>query len=515
MGGTRDRCRLFLSLSLRSAGAHAVSTMSELAEFSAPAVDPPTVDPPTVDPPPATRETIWHAVREALRGSRRDYTKGPIGRSILVLAIPMVLEMGMESIFVVCDVFFVARLGADAVATVGLTESMLAIVYTLAMGLSIGVTATVARRTGEKDPDGAARTAVQGIGLGVIVAAMLGIAGGLLAPSLLRAMGASPSVVASGSMFTRVMLGGNASILLLFLINGIFRGAGDAALAMRSLWLANAINILLGPCLIFGLGPFPRLGVTGAAIATTTGRSIGVLFAVSQLVRRSSRVVIHREHLRLDRALMSRLVKLSGTGTFQILIGTASWIGLVRLIANFGSSALAGYTISIRIVMFALLPSFGLSMAAATMVGQSLGSQQPDRAERAVWLAGKYNLFFLGSVSVLFVLGARLIVSAFTTDPEVAAFAVYGLRVIAAGFVFYAYGMVMSQAFNGAGDTWTPTLLNLFSFWLWEIPLAFLFSRTFHMGPRGVFLAIPIALSTFALLSVVMFRRGRWKTKRV
>jgi putative MATE family efflux protein len=484
--------------------------MSEIAEISAPHTEVPPDGPP-LEP----RETIWHAVREALRGSRRDYTQGPIGRSILVLAIPMVLEMGMESIFVICDVFFVAKLGADAVATVGLTESLLAIVYTLAMGLSIGVTATVARRTGEKDVDGAARTAVQGIGMGIIVATVLGLVGGFAAPHLLAAMGASPSVVASGSLFARVMLGGNASILLLFLINGIFRGAGDATLAMRTLWLANAINILLGPCLIFGLGPFPRLGVTGAAIATTTGRSIGVLFAASQLFRKNSRVVVHRDHLRLDRSLMGRLVKLSGTGTFQILIGTASWIGMVRLIAAFGSSALAGYTIAMRVVMFALLPSFGLGMAAATMVGQSLGSKQPERAERAVWIAGKYNFFFLGSVSVLFVLGARLIVSAFTSDHEVATYAVNGLRIVAAGYVFYAYGMVLSQAFNGAGDTWTPTLLNLFCFWLWEIPLAFLFSMGLNMGAQGVFLAIPIAFSTFALLAVVMFRRGRWKAKMV
>jgi MATE family, multidrug efflux pump len=487
-----------------------MSEFVEVTEISAPAEDA-SEDAASL----ASRDTFWHAVREALRGSRRDYTQGPIGRAILVLAIPMVLEMAMESVFVVCDVFFVAKLGADAIATVGLTESMLAIVYTLAMGLSIGVTATVARRTGERNPDGAARTAVQGIGLGVIVAALLGIAGGLFAPYLLQGMGASSSVVASGSMFTRVMLGGNASILLLFLINGIFRGAGDPTLAMRTLWLANAINILLGPCLIFGLGPFPRLGVTGAAIATTTGRSIGVLFAASQLVRRNSRVVIRRDHLKLDWALMQRLIKLSGTGTFQILVGTASWIVLVRMIAAFGSDALAGYTIAMRIVMFALLPSFGLGMAAATMVGQSLGSRQPDRAERAVWIAARYNFCFLGSVSVLFVVGARLIVSAFTVDPEITAFAVSGLRIVASGYMFYAYGMVLSQAFNGAGDTWTPMLLNLVSFWFWEIPLAFLFSRTFGMGARGVFLAILIAFSTFALLAVVMFRRGRWKAKTV
>jgi putative MATE family efflux protein len=461
------------------------------------------------------RETIWHAVREALRGSRRNYTEGPIGRAILVLAIPMVLEMAMESIFVICDVFFVGKLGADAVATVGLTESLMAIVYTLAMGLSIGVSATVARRIGEKDPEGAARTAVQGIALGMIIAATLGVAGAVFAPDLLRLMGASESVIVTGSGFTRVMLGGNASVLLLFLINGIFRGAGDAALSMRTLWLANAINILLGPCLIFGLGPFPELGVVGAAIATTTGRGIGVLFAASQLLRSGSRVHISPRLVKLDGALMAKLIRLSGTGTFQVLIGTASWIGLVRLVATFGSSALAGYTIAIRIVMFALLPAWGLSNAAATMVGQSLGSKQPERAERAVWIAGKYNLFFLGAVGIVFVAFARIIVAQFTSDPAVEKFAVDGLRVIAAGFVMYAYGMVMSNAFNGAGDTWTPTLLNLVCFWAWEIPLAWVLSQVLGMGPHGVFLSIPIAFSTFALMAVWLFRRGAWKRKMV
>jgi len=457
----------------------------------------------------------WGAVREALRGSHRDYTQGPIGRAILVLAIPMVLEMVMESVFVVCDVFFVSKLGPDAVATVGLTESMLAIVYTLAMGLSIGVTATVARRTGEHDSDGATRAAVQGIALGLLVAVVLGVAGVLLAPTLLALMGASPHVVESGSGFTRVMLGGNATILLLFLINAIFRGAGDAAVAMRTLWLANGINILLGPCLIFGLGPFPELGVTGAAVATTIGRGTGVLFGASQLLRRSSRVHVRRAHLRLDPALMLRLVRLSGSGTLQVLIGTASWIGLVRILAGFGSEALAGYTIAIRVVLFALLPSWGLSNAAATMVGQALGARKPDRAERAVWMAAWYNMYFLGAVSIVFVLGAPAIIGLFTHDPAVLGYGIDALRVVAAGFVFYAYGMVLAQSFNGAGDTWTPTLLNLFAFWLWEIPLAYALALVFRLGPHGVFLAIAIAFSTFALLAVMMFKRGRWKRKMV
>jgi putative MATE family efflux protein len=466
-------------------------------------------------PGAAPAESIWSAVREALRGSRRNYTEGPIGRAILILAIPMVLEMVMESVFVVCDVFFVSKLGPDAVATVGLTESLLAIVYTIAMGLSIGVSATVARRTGEHDSEGASWTAVQGIALGLIVALVLGVAGAIFAPSLLGLMGASPDVVASGSMFARVMLGGNASILLLFLINGVFRGAGDAQLSMRTLWLANAINIALGPCLIFGLGPFPKLGVTGAAIATTTGRSIGVLFGMSQFFRRSGRVHIYRRHLKLDPKVMLRLVKLSGSGTFQVLVGTASWIGLVRILATFGSSALAGYTIAIRIVLFALLPSWGMSNAAATMVGQALGARKPERAERAVWMAAFYNLCFLGSVSLFFFFGARGIVGLFTQDAGVAEFARDGLRVIAIGFVLYAYGMVLSQAFNGAGDTWTPTWLGLFSFWLFEIPLAYVLAMHLGFGPHGVFIAIPVAFSVYAIAALVMFRRGSWKKTTV
>ena len=477
--------------------------MSESTEIALPA------------PAAAPGESIWGAVREALRGSRRNYTEGPIGRAILILAIPMVLEMMMESVFVVCDVFFVSKLGPDAVATVGLTESLLAIVYTIGMGLSIGVTATVARRTGEHDNEGASRSAVQGITLGLFVSLGLGVLGAIFAPTLLRLMGASPDVLATGSHFTRVMLGGSASILLLFLINGIFRGAGDAQLSMRTLWLANGINILLGPCLIFGLGPFPRLGVTGAAVATTIGRSTGVLFGMAQFFRQSGRVHIHRPHLTVDPGLMVKLLRLSGSGMFQVLIGTASWIGLVRILAGFGSTALAGYTIAIRIVLFALLPSWGMGNAAATMVGQALGARKPDRAEQAVWRAAFYNLCFLGVVGVIFVFGARGIVQLFTSDPAVAEYARTALRVIAIGFVLYAYGMVLSQSFNGAGDTWTPTWLGFFSFWLFEIPLAYLLAVHLGFGPFGVFTAIPIAFSVYAIAALVMFRRGGWKAKVV
>lgn len=458
---------------------------------------------------------ILAAIREAIRGSHSDYTRGPIGRSILLLSVPMVLEMLMESVFAVVDVFFVAKLGADAVATVGLTESMLTLIYTLAIGLSIGVTATVARRIGEQNPDGAARAAVQAIIIGLVLSALMGVAGVLLAPKLLSLMGASPGVIAQGSGFTRVMLGGNASVVLLFLLNAIFRGSGDAAIAMRVLWLANFINIALGPCLIFGLGPFPELGVTGAAVATTIGRSTGALYAFSRLVRPGSRVHIERRHLLPDLALMLRLIRLSASGAFQVFIGMASWIGLIRIISSFGSDALAGYTIGIRIIIFALLPSWGMSNAAATMVGQALGARKPERAERAVWKAGFYNTCFLGAIGLVFVVFAEQIIRLFISDPNVIPYGVDALRIIACGFLFYAYGMVITQSFNGAGDTFTPTIINLFVFWLWEIPLAYVLAFTFGFGPRGVFMAVMIAFSTLAVVSVLIFRLGRWKKREV
>ena len=458
---------------------------------------------------------FWASVREALRGSRQDYTEGPVGRAILLLAIPMVLEMVMESLFAVVDVFFVSRLGADAVATVGLTESLLALVYTVAMGLSIGVTATVARRTGERNPEGAAATAAQGIALGIVIALLIGIPGALLAPQLLAVMGASGSVIESGAGFTRVMLGGDLVIMLLFLINAIFRGSGDAAIAMRTLWISNGINMVLDPCLIFGLGPFPRLGVTGAAVATTTGRGIGVLFQLWSLQRPGGRVRLERRHLRIQPRLMLQLLRLSGSGMLQVLIGTASWIGLIRVLSTFGSEALAGYTIAIRVVLFALLPAWGLSNAAATMVGQGLGAGKPDRAEQAVWRAGFYNLAFLGGLGVLFFSFAPAIIGAFAPDALAARYGTEGLRIISVGFPLYAFGMVLTQAFNGAGDTWTPTLINLACFWCWEIPLALLLATRAGLGPMGVFVAIAVAFSTVAVVSGVLFRRGRWKERVV
>jgi putative MATE family efflux protein len=456
---------------------------------------------------------LWTSIREAVRGSRRDFTRGPIGRAILLLSIPMVLEMLMESVFAVVDVFFVARLGAEAVATVGLTESMLTLIYATAMGLSIGATAMVARRIGEHDAEGAAEAAVQAIALGVVIAAVLGACGVIFAPRLLSLMGASTEVIGRGSGYTKVMLGGNVVILLLFLINAIFRGAGDAAIAMRVLWLANLINIILGPCFIFGLGPFPELGVTGAAVATTIGRGTGALYALSRLTRAGGRVGVARRHLRLQPALMWRMLRLSASGAFQVFIGMASWIGLIRILSSFGSAALAGYTIGIRVILFALLPSWGMSNAAATMVGQALGARKPERAERAVWRACLYNMCFLGIVGLVFVVFAERIVALFTSDPAVLPYGVDCLRVVAFGFLFYAYGMVITQSFNGAGDTWTPTVINLFVFWLWEIPLAYLLAITFGLGPHGVFLAVTIAFSTLAIVSAYIFRKGRWKAK--
>ena len=458
---------------------------------------------------------LWDSIREALRGSHRDYTEGSVSRSILLLAIPMVLEMIMESVFAVCDVFFVSKLGASAVATVGLTESWLTLIYAIAMGLAISGSAIVARRIGEKDRDGAARAAGQAILLAIGLSSVLGLLGITLAPHLLGVMGAAPDVIATGTSYTRVMLGGSMSIVMLFMINAIFRGAGDAAIAMRVLWLANAINILLGPCLIFGLGPFPKLGVTGAAVATTIGRGTGALFALSRLLKPGSRIDIHQRHLRLDLVLIKRMVQMGWSATLQMLIGMCSWIALIRVLSTFGSNVLAGYTIGIRVVIFALLPAFGVANAAATMVGQALGAKKPERAEQAVKIAGTYSMAVLTAVGAAMALFAPFIARFFTTDPLITPYATNVLRIVACGFPFYAWGMVISQSFNGAGDTRTPTLLNLFVFWLWEIPLAFVLSKTLGMGPAGIFISIAIAFSTFAVAAVVLFRRGGWKEKRV
>lgn len=465
--------------------------------------------------PRASAARWLRLARGAVRGEGGDPTQGPVAEAIVLLAIPMVLEMVLESVFAVVDIFFVARLGAAAMAAVALTEAVITIVYTLAVGLSIGVTAMVARRMGERNPGAAGEATGQAILLGAAVAAVIGLAGAVWAPDILRLMGGDAAVVETGGAYARILLGGNIVIVLLFLLNAAFRGAGDAAIAMRVLWLANGINIVLDPCLIFGWGPFPELGVAGAAVATTIGRGVAVAVQLWTLAGPAGRLRVRAAHLRIRTAVMARLLRLSASGTIQVFIGTASWIGLVRVLATFGPEALAGYTVAIRIVLFALLPAWGLSNAAATMVGQGLGAGDPLRAERSVRIAALMNMAFLGSVGLVFLALAPFIVGLFGADPATAAFAERCLRIVSTGFVFYAWGMVITQSFNGAGDTWTPTLLNLLCFWLWEIPLAFLLAIGAGLGPDGVFAAITIAYATLAVAAAALFRRGRWKAVAV
>ncbi|MGO9088218.1 MAG: MATE family efflux transporter [Candidatus Sulfotelmatobacter sp.] len=459
--------------------------------------------------------SLWASLVEAVRGSHQDYTAGTLNRAILLLAVPMVLEMVLESLFAVVDVFWVGRLGANAVATVGLTESMLSLVFAVGMGLSLSTTAMVARRIGEKDPEGAAVAGVQAIGLGLIVSLAIGLPCLIYAPRLLQLMGASAEIVAVGSGYTRICLGGSCAVLLLFLNNAIFRGAGDAAIAMRLLWVSNIINLVLDPCLIFGWGPFPKLGVTGAALATFIGRSIGVIYQFYRLLKGTERIHILRRQIRLHFGVLLRLVRVSLTGILQFAIAHTSWIGLVRIVSVFGAAALAGYTIAIRIVIFVILPSWGLSNAAATLVGQNLGAGKPERAETAVWRTGFYNMMFLGSVGVLFIVFAEPVVRLFTNDPAVVPLGAACLRIVSYGNLGYAYFMVMMQAFNGAGDTITPTIVNFFGFWLFEIPLAYALAVPLRMHSNGVFFSIAIAESSMAVASAILFKKGRWKKKKI
>ena len=458
---------------------------------------------------------MWASIREALRGSHQDFTTGSLNRAILLLAIPMVLEMVLESLFAVVDVFWVGRLGADAVATVGLTESLLSLVFAVGLGLSLSTTAMVARRIGEKDPEGAAVAGVQAIAIGLAVSALIGIPCLFYASDLLRLMGASPQIVAVGSGYARIALGGSGAIMLLFLNNAIFRGAGDAAIAMRLLWVSNIINLILDPCLIFGVGPFPKLGVTGAALATFTGRSIGVAYQFYRLLRGTERIRILRQQIRLHFDVLLRLLRVSLTGILQFAIAHTSWIGLVRIVSVFGSAALAGYTIAIRIVIFVILPSWGLSNAAATLVGQNLGAKQPERAATSVWRTGFYNMIFLGGIGILFMLFAEPVVRLFTQDPLVVPLAASCLRIISYGNIGYAYGMVMLQAFNGAGDTVTPTIVNFFGFWLLEIPLAYFLALHAGMRSNGVFVSIVVAEAAIAAAGIILFRQGRWKRQQI
>lgn len=461
------------------------------------------------------RASLWQSLTEAVRGTRQDFTEGSISRAILLLATPMVLEMLMESLFAIVNVFWVTRLGANAVATVGLTESMLTLVFSVAIGISMSTTAMVARRIGEKNPAGASTAGAQAILLGSLIALVMGLPAWFLAPRLLGWMGAAPDLIATGRHYTAIVLGSNIVVMLLFLNNAIFRGAGDASLAMRVLWVSNLINLVLDPCFIFGLGPFPELGITGAAVSTLIGRSAGVAFQFRMLAMGRSRVRIRPQDLRIVPDVLISLMRVSVTGVLQFAIGHTSWIALVRMVSTFGSVAVAGYTIGIRIFIFAVLPSWGLSGAAATMVGQNLGARKPERAVRAVYLTAVYNAIFLGAVSVVFVLMPEVLVGFFTSEAQVSHHAVDCLRIIGFGNLAYAFGMVMVQAFNGAGDTVTPTMINVIGFWLCEIPMAWALAYPAGLQVRGVFLAIPIAHVVITILGVTMFLRGSWKTRRI
>ncbi len=463
----------------------------------------------------APNPTIWRTILQSLRGGNRDYTSEKLNRAVILLAVPMMFEMMMESVFALADIFWVSRLGSEAVAVVGIAESIMTIVYAVSAGFSVAGTAIVARRIGEKDTDGAAKATVQVILVGLVISTIMGLIGNWFALDLLRIIGASERVVEMGIDYTRIMLSGNVIILLIFLINAVFRGAGDAAIAMRTLCFANAINILLGPCFVFGLGPFPAFGVTGAAIATNIGRACGVLYQLYFLTQGSGQFRLQLRHLRLEPSVMLNILRIGANGMAQNLLTTAGWIGIVKIIAQFGSTALAGYTIAIRIIVFAILPAGGLSSVAATLVGQNLGAGQPARAESAVWYTVRYNVLVLSFIGVLFIVFAAPIISLFTREPATLNYGIQALRLSALGFPGYAAGLCWASAFNGAGDIWTSAVMNFVCLWLCELPLAWFLADHFHAGPIGVFSAIPIASTLLAVVGVILFRRGRWKLRKI
>jgi len=461
-------------------------------------------------------KSIFSLFKQAISGSEQSFTQGSIDKAIFLLSVPMVIEMSMEAIFAVVDVFFVSKLGDnDAVATIGLTESVLTLVYSMAIGLSMGATAMIARRIGEKDEKAASIAAVQSLYIGLILAAIITVIGIFFSEHILGLMGASENIIKNCSGYTKWMLSGNITIVLLFLINAIFRGAGDASLAMRSLLIANALNIVLDPMFIFGLGPIPAFGVQGAAMATTIGRGSGVLYQLYHLFKGKGVIKIHVDNWVIDGDVIKRLLRVSIGGTVQFLIGSASWIFLVRIMSSFGSAALAGYTIGIRIIIFAILPAWGMANAAATLVGQNLGAGFPDRAEKSVWRTGFFNMIFLGTVTILFLFFAKILVGFFTQDINVSMNATRCLQIVCIGYIFYAYGMVINQSFNGAGDTKTPTLLSLFGFWLFQIPLAYLLAKNSGLGANGVYTAIVVAETLMAIVGIMIFRKGKWKTTKI
>ncbi len=461
------------------------------------------------------RKELWSDVKESIAGSNRDFTEVSLGKAIFLLSIPMVLEMVMESVFAVVDIFFVSKLGADAVATVGITESVMTIVYAIGIGLSTATTALVARRIGEKRAGKAGNAAFQAILVGLMFSIIIAIPGVFFAREFLLLMGASETMADEGYWYPMIMFGGNAVIMLLFIINAVFRSSGDAATSMRVLWMANIINLILDPMLIFGIGPFPELGIKGAAIATTIGRGLAVLYQFYLLFKGNERIHLGLKNLSVRPKVMLKILKLSVGGIFQYLIATSSWIIMVRLVSHFGAEVLAGYTIAIRIIVFALLPSWGLSNAAATLVGQNLGANKPLRAERSVWITGYINMFMMGTLGIIILLIPEALVRLFIQDMAVIESGVTTLQWLGAGFLFYAFGMVVVQGFNGSGDTMTPTRINLMCFWAMEIPLAYLLSTVFHWELTGVCFAIVFSESMLTLVGIYIFRKGKWKLRKV
>jgi len=458
---------------------------------------------------------IFAFIKQAIAGGEQDYTQGSIRRAVILLAIPMVLEMIMESIFALVDIFFVGRVGNEAVSTVGITESMLTIIYSIGMGLSMGAGAIVARRIGEKNTEAASRSAVQAILLALMITLVVSLTGIIFGADLLKLMGGNAQMIAHGKVYTRTIFGGSISIMLLFLINGIFRGVGDASIAMQSLVIANICNIILCPMLINGWGPFPQMGLLGAAVATTTGRSIGVLYQLVRLFGKKTSLNIKLGYFKPDWKLMGAVFSLGWMGAAQFLIGSASWIVLAKIMLDFGEGPMAGYMVAIRLIMFFLLPAWGMSNAAATLVGQNLGAKQPKRAEQSVWKVATYSMVFMFAVSLFFYFCSPQLVAFMNADVTARYYAVLVLRTVSLGYVFYGLGMVMTNALNGAGDTKTPTLINIVGFWLFQIPVAVLLTQYWHFGPQGVFVSIVSAELLITAISTVIFIRGRWKKKIV
>ncbi len=472
----------------------------------------PSPDHPTNDTDESSKSSILSFIWGAIKGTNQSYTSGSINRAIVLLAIPMILEMAMESLFAIVDTFFVSKISADAVATVGLTESVITLVYSIAIGISMAPMAMIARFIGEDNPEKASKVALQAIYMAVVIALLIGIPGAIYADDILRLMGGSETLIRDNVGYTRIMFASNLFIMLLFLLNGIFRGAGDASLAMRALWIANIINIILDPLFIFGIGPFPELGVQGAAVATTIGRGLGVAFQLYILTGAHSRVKLYVKDLRVDWDIIKRLGRIAATGAGQFLIASASWIFLVRIIAqNFGSEAMAGYTIAIRLIIFTMLPSWGLGNAAATLVGQNLGAKEPERAATSTWRAAHFNMIYLVTVAILYYAFAPQWVAFFSTDPAVLEAGIQALQIFAIGYIGFGYAMVISQAFNGAGDTRTPTIVNLICFWMIEIPLGYFLALTVGWGLAGVCWAVVIAESLVSILIIILFLRGKWK----